>query len=111
MTFSAQSMSISRNAGGIIAGTSRPHTILAEQLSNPIIPHCYMQIRRRDRDIRMPCGIANFGESSATGECMRNESVATVMNADCLETFGTENAASGAIPFPKCVSREWFVIM
>lgn len=77
-----------------------------KQISNFAIFDSYVQIGRSDTYIRMPCGIANFRQCSATCQRMGDKCVSPVVNRQRFKPFASKHPASGSVPFTKCMSRE-----
>src|SRR5690606_27314784 len=71
-----------------------------------IILHSHMQVGRCDADVRMPSGISHFRQRSATGQCMADERVATVVDRQRGEALRAKYLAGGAESLTEGMSRE-----
>ena len=52
----------------------------AKQIPHCIIIHSHMQVRRRDADVGMAGGVADFGQCATAGQCVADEGMAAVVN-------------------------------
>src|SRR4051812_37654821 len=88
-----------------------PTINLAEQFSDGIILDDNEQIGRRDRHVRMPDRISDFGERPSPRQRMRDERVAAVVNREHLKPLRAEYPARRPKPFSQRVSRKWLVVV
>lgn len=112
---SASESSAIRVAADALAGSLRRPSAskasLPKQPPHRIILHRHVQIRRRDRYVRMTNRIANFCQSPAASQRVADERVPAMMDRERFQTLGTEYATSRAVSLPQRVPRERLVVV